>query len=197
MKSVLFTVVSLLTYIRSFAIDPLMVRSEQFVSQLGLSANETNLPPVHWTMPTNSFTYGELSGRFLKESDQNSFRLELTNSVGVSLAQIEFEEYSSNAEALVCIGFLAGGSGSAALEDLVDATTVQTNDVGVLGFVGTPSISTQGKVWKWCLYRNIGFECQVSTDIDGLNLASCILRAGGVDIPDEPEPQDPNLDPEL
>lgn len=172
--------------------NPLMAQSEQFVRQLGLQTSGTNLPPVHWTMPTNVFEYGELSGRFLDVSRRNDYRLELTNSVGASSAYVEFEEYPSEAEALVCIGFSAGGSGTAALEDLVAATTVRTNDVGVIEFTKTPSPAIQGRTWKWCLYRSIGFECQVSTNIDALNLATHILRAGGIDVPDDPASPEPN-----
>jgi hypothetical protein len=194
MKPFLFALFSLLAYIDSFAIDPLMVQAEQFVRQLGLQTSGTKHPPVHWTMPTNAFEYGEWSGRFLEVSGRNDYRIELTNSVGTSSAYVEFEEYPSDAEALVCIGFLAGGSGSDTLEDLVAATTVRTNGVGVIEFTKTPSPAIQGRTWKWCLYRSIGFECQVSTNIDALNLATHILRAGGVDIPAEPESPEP--DPE-
>ena len=192
MKTFLFVLFALLAYIDSFAVDPLMARSEEFVRRLGLQTSGTNLPPVHWTMPTNAFEYGEWSGRFLDVSGRNDYRIELTNAVGTSSAYVEFEEYPSEAEALVCIGFSAGGSGTAALEDLVAATTVRTNDVGVIEFTKTPSPAIQGRTWKWCLYRSIGFECQVSTNIDALNLATHILRAGGVDIPAEPESPEPN-----
>ena len=182
----------LLAHIDSFAIDPLMAQSEEFIRQLGLQTSGTNLPPVHWTMPTNAFEYGEWSGRFLEVSGRNDYRIELTNSMGTSSAYVEFEEYPSDAEALVCIGFLAGGSGSDTFEDLVAATTVRTNHVGVVELSNTHSVATQGRIWKWCRYRSVGFECQVSANIDVLNLATHILRAGGVDIPAEPESPEPN-----
>ena len=89
--------------------DPLLARSERFPETLGLQTSLTNLPVVHWTMPTNLFSYGELSGCFKDVSGHADYDLELTNSVGTSFAKIELNEYSSNAEALVCLSFLAGG----------------------------------------------------------------------------------------
>ena len=48
---------------------------------------------------------------------------------------------------------------------------------------------TQQKLWKWCLYRNIGLECQTVQTVDAMDLSVIILRAGGIAIPAPPLPR--------
>ena len=75
-------------------------------------------------------------------------------------------------------------------EMIASGYSSQTNECGVIEISAVGSINESSMI----AFGNISVR---TSGGNSKNFALALLRAGGVDIPDEPEPQDPNLDPEL
>ena len=75
-------------------------------------------------------------------------------------------------------------------EMIASGYSSQTSECGVIEISAVGSINESSMI----AFGNISVR---TSGGNSKNFALALLRAGGVDIPDEPEPQDPNLDPKL
>lgn len=174
-----------------FASDPFMDNAIEFVHLLGLGLQGTNAVVSHWTVPMSPIAVSSCSGSFSAPTGRNDFYLELTNAVGTVVSSVDLVKYSSCDEALIGLALSMGGSSSALLSRIAADTTVSTNQTGIIEFGRMTMNPQRGFTQKWFLFRNLALSFRVYLEFDAETAAVALLRAGGVDIPDDPPRSSP------
>jgi hypothetical protein len=169
-----------------FASDPFMDNAIEFVHLLGLGLQGTNAVVSHWTVPMSPIAVSSCSGSFSAPTGRNDFYLELTNAVGTVVSSVDLVKYSSCDEALIGLALSMGGSSSALLSRIAADTTVSTNQTGIIEFGRMTTNPQRGFTQKWFLFRNLALSFRVYLEFDAETAAVVLLRAGGVDISDDP-----------
>lgn len=178
-----------------FASDPFMDNAIEFVHLLGLGLQGTNAVVSHWTVPMSPIAVSSCSGSFSAPTGRNDFYLELTNDVGTVVSSVDLVKYSSCDEALIGLALSMGGSSSALLSRIAADTTVSTNQTGIIEFGRMTTNPQRGFTQKWFLFRNLALSFRVYLEFDAETAAVVLLRAGGVDIPEEPLRSSPPSSP--
>ena len=195
MKSTILACWLLAATSTAYASDPLAENTIEFLRLLGMELQGTNSAVSNWTVPNLPISFPDCSGRFSGSSGANGYSLELTNSLGRIVSSIDLVAYPSSDDALIGLAFSIGGSSSALLSRIAADTIVSTNQIGIIEFCRTTTNPQRGFSRKWFLFRNITFSFRNYSEFDAETATAIILRAGGVDIPDEPLRSSPSSSP--
>lgn len=166
------------------------------VAAMGLTGFPPSTNAPAWFMPSN-FVFGDVSVWTEQVNPDimllnRPHRLHFSNGAEPVLFHA-YPPLESNNVARV-LGNAIGGPSNLPAEMFATMFSVETNHPDLV--VIEPRNGHASREFVVAIFKDAIIRVDTSAT-NRIELALAILRAGGVDIPDEPEPQDPNLDPEL
>jgi hypothetical protein len=196
MKSLLIAIVSVWVGACALAdIPPEVQTAFAFLSNLHLSAGETNAILSEWNQPTQ-FQSGTNLISVAIAGENRKWSLSSNEAV---LGTVSMNSYGSEFQARLTWA-LKQTSRSAPPDSYFNSylAPISTEHFALVCQGAAPVLTNRTEaIAVFALWNNHVFCFEPAGSDSQETLLEDFLRAGGVDIPDEPEPQDPNLDPNL
>ena len=171
--------------------DPLARSAAEFLSELDLAIDRTN-SVLNWNSGPQTAITNDYGIFPIKHGRPCSLSCDAIATNGQRVANLSIVIHESVLDALTDMSLNASGSGLPA--EAAKMVGLETNTTEMVCISSTNPLRTPITNQYFFVYHNI--RMRIRTNHDWRKFAFPILQAGGVEVPDEPEPQNPVQEPE-
>ena len=171
--------------------DPLARSAAEFLSELDLAIDRTN-SVLSWSSGPQAAITNDYGIFPIEHSIPGFLSCDAIATNGQRVANLSIVIHESVLDALTDMSLNASGSGLPA--EAAKMVGLETNTTEMVCISSTNPLRTPITNQYFFVYHNI--RMRIRTNHDWRDFAFPILQAGGVEVPDEPEPQNPVPEPE-
>ena len=171
--------------------DPLARSAAEFLSELDLAIDRTN-SVLSWSSGPQAAITNDYGIFPIEHSIPGFLSCDAIATNGQRVANLSIVIHESVLDALTDMSLNASGSGLPA--EAAKMVGLETNTTEMVCISSTNPLRTPITNQYFFVYHNI--RMRIRTNHDWKQFAFPILRAGGVDIPDGLEPQNPDPEPD-
>ena len=171
--------------------DALARHAAEFLSELDLAIDRTN-SVLNWNSGPQTAITNDYGIFPIKHGRPGFLSCDAIATNGQRVANLSIVIHESVLDALIDMSLNASGSGLPA--EAAKMVGLETNTTEMVCISSTNPLRTPITNQYFFVYHNI--RMRIRTNHDWREFAFPILQAGGVEVPDEPEPQNPVPEPE-